>query len=213
MHKHLQRHRQMALDQLLLQTFQIRQGQLAGQDHPFTAQRRRLGHAGSTGDRHLRGSMQRQIRHQAARQSAETHVLNDHGVHPSPIRSQQQGRGTVEFVAEHQHVEGEETPHLALVQPMHQLRQLRDAEVLGPLARIERIHTEIHRIGPTGHGRLERSPVTGRCEQFGNAQELRRVKRRAASNFLSASAVPSKRQCHGSYITPCWLPRGNESTK
>ena len=157
--------------------------------------------------------MQRQIRHQAACQSAETDVLNDHGVHPSPISSQQQGSGTLEFITKHEHVEGEEPPHLTLVQPGHHLPQLRDAEVLSPLAGVEGINTEVHRIGPTGHGRLEAVPVTGWGEQFGNAQELRRVNRRAASNVRSASAVPSKRQCHGSYITPCWLPRGNESTK
>ena len=89
------------------------------------------------------------------------------------------------------------------MQPGHHLRQFFNAEVLRPLAGIEGIDTEIDRIGPVGDGGLETVPVTGWGEQFRVGQGRLEVNRRAASNCRNAWAVPWKRQCQGSYITPC----------
>ena len=53
MHKHLQRHRKVPLNQLCLQSLEITQGQLTGQHHPLATERRSLGNTRGTGDRHL----------------------------------------------------------------------------------------------------------------------------------------------------------------
>ena len=172
----------MSFLQLTLKTLQIRQRQFAGQNNPFTPQGGRLRHAGSTGDGHLRGTMQRQIRHQGSRQTTQSHVLHDQRIHSGRRRRDHQCSGAFQLIAEHEHVEGEEPPHLALVQPGHHLPQLLDAEVLSPLTGVEGINTEIHSIGTVRHSSLEAVPVTSWGEQLREAQGRREVKRRAASN-------------------------------
>ena len=175
-------HGQMPGLQLPLQALKIRQRELSGQNDPFTAQCGRLRHTSSTRDRHLRGAMQRKIRHQGSSQTTKTHVLNDQRIHSGGLRRKQQRSSSFQLIAEHEHVEGEETPHLALMQPGHHLPQFFDAEVLSPLAGIESIDTEINGIGTVGDCGLEAVPVTGWGEQLRNGQGRREVKRRAASN-------------------------------
>jgi len=155
MNEHLQRHGQMALAQLALQPFEIGESQLSGQNNALATEGGGLGHTGRTRDRHLGGTVQHETGYQFLRQTAETDVLHDHRIHPGPGSGNQQLRRTSQLIAEHQHVEGEETLHIALVQPLHQLGQLADAEVVSPLAGIERINTEINGVRSVGDGRLE----------------------------------------------------------
>ena len=126
--------------------------------------------------------MQCKIRHQGSSQTTKTHVLNDQRIHPGGLRSKQQRSSSFQLIAEHEHVEGEETPYMALMQPGHHLPKLFDAEVLSLLAGIEGIFTKINSIGTVGDGGLEAVPVTGWGEQFRNGQGRGEVKRRAASN-------------------------------
>ena len=125
----------------------------------------------------------------AKRQSPTS--LDDHRIHTRLICSDQQLSRRLQFIAEHQDVEGQEALHTALMQPIHHLRQIIEPEVFGPLPGIERIHAEVHRIGTGGDGRLHRSPVTGGGQQLRDGQGLRLENRRAASNRRNASALPS----------------------
>ena len=198
MNEHLQRHGQMALAQLALQPFEIGESQLSGQNNALATEGGGLGHTGRTRDRHLGGTVQHETGYQFLRQTAETDVLHDHRIDTGLGSGDQQFRRSIQLIAEHKHVEGEEAPHIALMQPMHQLGQLADAEVVSPLSGIEGINTEINGVRAVGDGCLERVPVTSWGKELRNAQGLRLEKRRAASNRRRASAVPSKRQCQGS---------------
>jgi len=70
-HKHLQRHGELALLQLSLKSFQILEGQLPCHHHPFAAGGGGLSHTGGAGDGHLGGRMQTQLRNQLLRQQTE----------------------------------------------------------------------------------------------------------------------------------------------
>ena len=48
------------------------------------------------------------------------------------------------------------------MQPLHHFRKVLQSEILSPLAGVEGINAEIHRIGTGGSSRLHRSPVAGR---------------------------------------------------
>ena len=94
-------------------------------------------------------------------QATEPHVLDNHRIHPRPVCGDQQLSRCLQFIAEHQHVEGEETLHPPLMQPLHHLRQVIQSKILSPLTSVEGINAEIHRIGTGGGSRLHRSPVAG----------------------------------------------------
>ena len=142
--------------------------------------------------------MQGQTGNQPRRQGANPDVLDDGSVHTRLISHDQQLCGLIQLVAEHENVEGEESQHLAVMQPPHDRGEILDPEVLGTLARIECIDTEIDSISPGGYRRLHGLPIPRGSQQLRDRQERRRVRRRAGSNCRNASAVPSKRQCQGS---------------
>ena len=106
--------------------------------------------------------MHTEVRHQPLGQATEPHVLDDHRIHTGSICSDQQLSCCLQFIAEHQHVEGEESLHPPLMQPLHHFRKVLQSEIFSPLAGVEGINAEIHRIGTGGSGRLHRSPVAGR---------------------------------------------------
>lgn len=196
-HEHLQRHVQLTLPQLALQAAQVGEGQLAGEHHPRTPQRCSLRDTGRAGDRHLGGSMDRQLRRQDAGQARQADVLNDQRINPCRRRRLHQRCGILQLIAEHQHVDGKEALDPALVQPVHHVRQLADLKVGRTHAGIERLHAEIDSIGTIGHRGPQGLPVAGRRQQFGNRRH-QRANRWAGSNTWSASALPSNRQCQGS---------------
>ena len=138
----------MAIPQLMLQAFEISQRQFPGEHDAFAAQGCGLSHSGGTGDRHLGGCMQRQLRYKPLREPAETDVLHDDGIHTGFRCGDQQPCGPLKLIGEHQHIQRETSPHLSLVQPVHHRREIVDAEILSPLSGVEGIHTEVDRIGP-----------------------------------------------------------------
>ena len=197
MHKHLQGHGEPPLVELPLEALQIPQAKLPRQHHPHGPQFGRHRHAGGAGDRHLGGAMHRQARCQLGRQHRQADVLHDQRIDAGGGRRQQQLGRIREFMGEHQHVHREEALDATAVQPGHHLRQVVEAEVLRPQARIEAIHAEIHGIGPVGHGSPQGSPAARRGQQLGQGRH-QRSNRCAASNTFRASAEPSNRQCQGS---------------
>ena len=136
----------MAIPQLMLQAFKVTKRQFPGEHHPFAAQRCGLSHTGGTGDRHLGGCMQCQTRYKPSSQPAQADVLHDDGIHTGFRCSDQQLRCPLQLIGEHQHIEGETSPHLSLMQPKHHRRKIVDTEILGPLSGVEGIHTEVDRI-------------------------------------------------------------------
>ena len=147
--------------------------------------------------------MQTQARYLLTGQTAETHVLNDGGIDTSAISCEKQLSGALQLVCEHQNVEGQKSLHTALVQPIHQLGKVAEPKILSTLPGIEGINTEINGISTGSHGCFKGRPITRRGQQLRRCHKSRFENRRAASNSLKASAVPSYRQCQGSYITPC----------
>ena len=175
MDEDFQRHRQMALLQLSAEAFEISKGQFTGQNHPLTTQCSRLSDTGCTGDRHLRRAVDHKIGDQGTGQTTKADVLNDDRVHTRGIRSEKQLRSTGQFITEHQNVEGQKSLDRSFVQPIHDLPEVIDTEVLGPLSGIKGINAEIDGIGTTGHGRFQRSPVASWSQEFRRHQLALRV--------------------------------------
>ena len=190
MHEHLQRHLKVPLSQLCLQTLEITKGQLPGQNHTLTTKRGSLGNPRCAGDRHLGRAVHAEVRHQPLGQAAKPHVLDDHRIHIRLVCSDQQLSCRLQFIAEHQHVEGEEALYAPLMQPLHHLGQHIQSEIFSPLTGVECINAEIDRIGTACYGCLHRSPVAGRRQQFRDVQRSRLENRLAGSNNRSASALP-----------------------
>ena len=132
MDEHLQGHGQIPFLELSLKALEILQGELASKHDAFAAGISRLCHTSSTGDRHLRGPMQRQARNQLLGQHAQAQVLDDEGIDSRLLSGHQQLCCSCELIAEHQHVEGEKTAHAPGMQPSHDFGQVVQLKVFCP---------------------------------------------------------------------------------
>lgn len=77
------------------------------------------------------------------------------------------------FIFKNQRVERDVAFHTTPMQKFHQLRQIRDGEIVRPHSRVEFFKPEIDRVRAVFHGGPGAIPITGGREQFGQAQIFR----------------------------------------
>ncbi len=164
MHEHLDRQIDALAD---LRNFAQRK--LAGQDHAFDAQTADELDAKGLGERHLRGTMDRQPRRQQTDQPRQPQILHDHGVASRRGDVRRRAGDFRQLVGENQRVERDIASHVAVVQVLDHLGQFFPSEVRRPMPRIEVRQAEIDGIGAVGHGRAQGVPIPCRGEKFGGS--------------------------------------------
>ena len=118
-------------------------------------------------DGHLRASMDREVRRDAADHLTDSDILHDRGVHPRGDDRPQRVLRERKFVLEYKRIEGDIPPHAAPVEPGHQIGKVGTREVVGAHARVERVDAEIDGVGAVFHGGLRALPVARRSEDLG----------------------------------------------
>ena len=119
------------------------------------------------GDRHLRRSMQLDVRSDRARKLCQPEVLDDQRVHSGGRDPPELVLGGFHFTGENEGIHRHESFDAVAVQELHQLLEIRLDEIVGAQPGIEARQAEIDRIRPGGHGGTGAVPVPCRGKKFG----------------------------------------------
>ena len=131
---------------LLGDTPDVLEAQFAAQHHPRGPEAPRQLRTLCTGDAHLRGAVNGQIRADVVNQPGDAVVLHDKGVHPRLGEVDNLPLGVTQLAVEDQHVERDEAHDAAFVQAAHHLRERLGLEAhLGP-----RMEARARAVGPPG---------------------------------------------------------------
>ena len=201
MYENLQREIDLTTDPV-----DLRDRELAGQDHSRTAQLLCESDPFFARDRHLGRCVDFEVWGDRADQSGEAEVLNDHGVN-ARLDDQSDGFLQVgELVGKDKRVERDVTTDAASMQEGHDFGQVGPAEVGGACPRIVAWEPEINGIGPVFDGRDHAFPVARGSEEFRLAGCSTRVLRLArkirgrhgypVSNFIAVRKFRSFRPGH-----------------
>ncbi len=153
----------------LLDRFNVPDRVLPGHHHQVASNVPRKLHPGFTRHRHLRGTMDGKVRRQSTDQPADPHILHNRGIHPRRDDRPEILGGILQLLGEDQRVERHVAPHPAPVQELHQLRQIRFGEVVGPHPGIEPVQPEVNRVRSVLHRRTRAFPIARRRQQFGES--------------------------------------------
>ncbi len=145
---------------------QLFQGKLTRQGNALGAKGRRSTQTVFVVDVHLRGNVHFNIGNGTGQLDADADVLNDESIHAAAVRLTCQLQGILQFGGEHHRVQRKEHLHPAQMRVVATFGQAFQGEVVGTAACVEMASTQIHRIGPGTHCRMQASHVACRGQQL-----------------------------------------------
>ena len=148
--------------------------ELAGKHHALDAQLLGGADALAAGERHLRRSVDGEVRAHRAQQSNEAKVLHEHGIDAGFGEPHDMLLDRFELRGEDERVERHVAADAALVEKRHDLGQCIEVQIRRPGAGIESaFEAEVNRIRAVFHGGRYAQPVARRGKQLQNACAFR----------------------------------------
>ena len=151
---------------VLRQMLDFRQRQLARERHTRCPKLSGGAHARLVVRVHLRGDVQARLRQRSRKLGGDADILHDERIGAGAISLARRFHGAIDLAGQNGRVQRNVHVHAAQVRESASIGERVDSEIVGATSRIERLKTQVNRIGAATHGGMEGRDAAGRRQKL-----------------------------------------------